>query len=483
MKLTIGKKLAIGFGSGIAALIIVSLLSYLSFNNIHRSTKENIKAREYRRAFVAARYAHNIWTHNIIVAILDPKEKITNVEFDSHTCDFGKWYYSENRREAEKFAPHISESLTKLEAPHNRLHDAGKKISELLDKGDSSGAAAIYVKEILPRNDEMAAIFDKMYDDVTRYVPSDKDIDRLDDISKLLVGIVGGIFSIGMIAFACYLSKHIKSILQSTIATLTTTSTQIAATLEEHERMATQQATSVSEISTTLTELESSSRQTADKADTASATVHEGITLSDKGKGTVEQTLAGMSKTRDKARVISEQILHLSEQTGQIGSIATLVSDIANQVNLLSLNASVEAVRAGEHGRGFSVVAVEIRKLADQARKSLERVDSLVADVQKATNSSVMAAEEGTKTIDEGVLLTENVSSVFNEITAAMKSIYENAQQVMLNAKQQSAAVSQVVAVMNSINGGAKETAAGISQTKIGVDKLKEMAINLREMV
>jgi hypothetical protein len=114
-----------------------------------------------------------------------------------------------------------------------------------------------------------------------------------------------------------------------------------------------------------------------------------------------------MNALREKVDAIADQILRLSEQTNQIGGISGLVSDLANQTNMLALNAAVEAVLAGEHGKGLAVVSGEIRKLADQSRKSAEKINALVADIQTAINSTVMVTDEGTKTVEEGVKIAQ----------------------------------------------------------------------------
>lgn len=111
-----------------------------------------------------------------------------------------------------------------------------------------------------------------------------------------------------------------------------------------------------------------------------------------------------MSTLKDKVNALAEQILHLSEQTQQIGGISELVGNLANQTNMLALNAAIEAARAGEHGKGFGVVAGEIRKLADQSKKSAEKINALVTDIPGAINTTVIVTDEGTKTVDIKVL-------------------------------------------------------------------------------
>ena len=175
------------------------------------------------------------------------------------------------------------------------------------------------------------------------------------------------------------------------------------------------------------------------------------------------------SSLREKVGDIATQILHLSEQTNQIGMISTLVSDLASQTNMLALNAAVEAVRAGEHGKGFAVVAAEIRKLADQSKRSAEKINVLVLDIQKSTNSTVMVTGEGTKTVEK--------------IVDAIKTIAVNGQQISLTSNQQAIAVQQVVEAMNSLNIAARETASGIGQIKIGTQRLNDAAQELKAVV
>jgi methyl-accepting chemotaxis protein len=150
----------------------------------------------------------------------------------------------------------------------------------------------------------------------------------------------------------------------------------------------------------------------------------------------------------------------------QIGRMTDLVSELAYQTNLLALNAAVEAARAGEHGKGFAVVGTEIRKLADQSKQSAERSATLVSDINHATNATVMATEEGSKT----------VSALAGSIT----DVFESTQQTILNVRRQVAAVGQVVTAMNDIKRGAMETAAGIAQTKRVITYLSEVAQTLQ---
>ena len=274
--------------------------------------------------------------------------------------------------------------------------------------------------------------------------------------------------------------KRFITVIAEAVSGIATTATQIAATVTQHERTASQQAVAANQTSATLTELSASSRQSAEQAANAAAVAEKASAATTHGGDVTRQAVAAMGDLKDKIAAMADQILRLGEQTGQIGSIAVLVKDLSGQINMLALNAAVEAARAGEHGKGFAVVAGEVRKLAGQSKKSAEQASALVADIQKATNSSIMMTEEGTRTVNEVTQLAQKVAELFNNLSGMAGSVNENAQQVMLNAKQQSAAFTQIVEATNNIAAGAKETAAGISQTKVGVQKLNEAAENLK---
>lgn len=282
---------------------------------------------------------------------------------------------------------------------------------------------------------------------------------------------------------AIWLVRRISRQMDESASAIAASTTEIATTIEQQERTANHQAASVNETTTTMDELGASSRQSSEQADAAAAGAQQALVLADNGTKAVERTLDGMGTLRQKVGAIAEQILHLSEQTNQIGSISGLVSDLANQTNMLALNAAVEAVRAGEHGKGFAVVATEIRKLADQSKKSAEKINALVTDIQTAINSTVMVTDEGTKTVEEGVRIAQETSDSFAGVADAVNNVVLNSQQISLNVKQQAIAIQQVVAAMNSLNIAAKETATGIGQIRIGTQRLNESAVKLKTIV
>lgn len=284
------------------------------------------------------------------------------------------------------------------------------------------------------------------------------------------IAILGAILAVlSALLLGIAIANPISQTLNSIVNTVASSSTEIAAAVEQQERVVNHQASAVSQTTTTVDELGASSKATAVQAEANAVAAQQVLNLVDGGHSNSRSTFDPNSSLREKVEQIAQQILHLSHQVSQIDSIANLASSLANQTNMLALNAAVEAVRAGEHGKGFAVVASEIRKLADQSSKAAERINVLVSDIQTATNSTVMVTDEGTKAV-------ERIVSAINEITV-------NNQQISLTARQQAIAIQQIVDAMNTLNSSAQETASGITQTKIGTQKLNEVALDLKALV
>jgi methyl-accepting chemotaxis protein len=346
---------------------------------------------------------------------------------------------------------------------------AAKRADKLLDNLSSFAAN----EELASFNDAAGSILEVIkYNEkygILAKNSSEKDVNQTTFL--VFVGMLVGPGT--AILLGVILAKTIANPLGAKIAAIVnsiiSSSTEIAATVEQQERTASQQAVAVSQTTTTIDELGASSRQSAEQAEAAATGARQVLSLVDGSNQMDSSNRYGGSSLREKVGQISEQILRLSEQTYQIGTISTLVSDLANQTNMLALNAAVEAVRAGEHGKGFSVVASEIRKLSDQSKKSADRINSLVLEIQNATNSTVMVTDEGRKTLEA--------------VVAAINNIALNNQQISLTSKQQAVAIGQVVEAMNNLNQGAAETASGITQTKVGTQRLNDAASALKTVV
>ncbi len=284
-----------------------------------------------------------------------------------------------------------------------------------------------------------------------------------------------GIFAINVVIIGVIIaaSRRITKTLETFTDDIANSSTDIASTVERQEVNISEQAGSVSQTTTTVDMLGESSRQSAAQAEASAVGASQALSLAEQGAQTVEQTMTGMENLKEKVRAIAEQIMNLSEQTGQIATVSELVGDLANQTNMLALNAAVEAARAGEHGKGFGVVAGEIRKLADQSRKSADRINNLVTEVQAAMNSAVMVTDEGKKTAESSIELAQGTAASLVGVKDSVNTVFANTQQISETAKLQAVNIQEILSAINALNLGAMDTADGMNEVKASTTKLK----------
>lgn len=298
-------------------------------------------------------------------------------------------------------------------------------------------------------------------------------------IAVIVTLVVGSVFVvIGIIL----LKKLVNSILE-VVGVVTSFSTQIFSTINEQERITNQQLSSVQETTVTMDELSASSQQSAQQAEGAVFGAKQALIRVEQGTTAIQKALEEMETLKIKVESIAEKIVQLNEQTHQIGSVSDVVSDLSNQTNMLALNAAVEAVRAGEHGKGFAVVASEIRKLSDASQKSSQKINTLVNDIQRMIQTTVVVTEEGTKNVEAGVHVAHQTAQVFSDVSKSMEQIVESSQQIALTSKQQAVAIQQVNEAMNNLTRSANETALGVNQIKTGSAKLSEATHNLKEVL
>jgi methyl-accepting chemotaxis protein len=312
----------------------------------------------------------------------------------------------------------------------------------------------------------------------------DLDIVKAKENVVLLVLVLGTLTTGGIaVGLSLLLGNRITKFIQQLADSIVNSSEDIVATIETQEVTVNMQANSAIDTSKTVNELGAISFQSAAQAEASANGARQALSLSEDGTRAVQQTLQGMNGLRDKVDAIANQIVNLSEQTGQITIVSDLVADLASQTNMLALNAAVEAARAGEQGRGFSVVADEIRKLADQSKKSADKINALAEDIQTAINRTVMVTDEGTKTVNEGIDLARSTAVTFAGVTDAVNNVFLNSQQISTSAKQQAVSIQQVLSSMTMISQGSQESAVGMHQVKMTTRELNQVADELKAAV
>jgi methyl-accepting chemotaxis protein len=271
-------------------------------------------------------------------------------------------------------------------------------------------------------------------------------------------------------------------ILQATSSIGSSTS-QISASVSEQASTTSEQASAVAETTSTVEEVRQTAEQTSDRTQVVSDMANNSLELADRGLLVIKKNEDGMYNLKEQVRNIAETILALSEQTQQIGDIIATVNDIADQSNLLALNAAMEAARAGEAGRGFAVVAGEVRNLAEQSRQATAQVSMILGEIQKAANTAVMVTEQGTKRAEDGVELAQATGETIRTIREHTQQVAQAAQQIAASTRQQLAGMDQITRAMENINIGSTQGQMGIRQVEQAAHNLNDLAAQLSGIV
>ncbi len=264
---------------------------------------------------------------------------------------------------------------------------------------------------------------------------------------------------------------------------VTAAAAEIVAAATQQASGANEQSSAISQTTTTIDEVKTIVEQSFAKAQAVAEQSQRINEVSRVGQQAVSETVDSMVQIKERVEGIAENILALSEQTQQIGEIIATVNDIASQSNLLALNASVEAARAGEHGKGFAVVAVEVRNLAEQSKQATLQIKAILNEIQRATNAAVMATEEGTKGVDNGVCLTERAGSTIEQLAYSMAESANAAQQIVASAQQQTTGMEQIALAMQNINQATMQNLASTRQAEKAAQDLSAVAHQMKGLV
>lgn len=260
-------------------------------------------------------------------------------------------------------------------------------------------------------------------------------------------------------------------------------SSELQAAATQQASGAKEQATAMNEITTTIGELLATSRQIAESAQHVARMASDSAQSTRDGEATLQRAREAVTSIQGQVEAIVQHMLELGRKSQQIGSILEIINELADQTNILAINATIEASGAGEAGRRFSVVGEEIRKLADRVGGSTKEIRTLIEEVRAAVNASVMATETGSKTVASGAQRFEELQAAFTRIGGVIVSTMEAGREIELSTKQQSSAVEQVNVAIASVAQTTKETQASSGQTLQTASQLAALSGELSRLI
>ena len=250
----------------------------------------------------------------------------------------------------------------------------------------------------------------------------------------------------------------------------------IAKGADDQTQKATHVATASEEMTATVTEV-------AKNASDASEAAINAVKVAKDGGEIVAKTVAEMNEIAESVKTSSTVISQLGSKSNEIGQIINVIEDIADQTNLLALNAAIEAARAGEQGRGFAVVADEVRKLAEKTTKATKEIGQMTASIQKETGKAVSAMEANTKKVEDGVMLAKEAGESLNKIITSIDRVTAMIQQIATASEEQSTVAEQISGDIDAVATVTKESANGAKQISEAVLDLTNLANELKNVV
>ena len=278
--------------------------------------------------------------------------------------------------------------------------------------------------------------------------------------------------------------------LRELVATINETAIMVDSAAKQTEstaghmaRAATTQNKEIKAATESIVSMAGSIEEVSGNAERSSDVARHSVDVAHKGGEAVRRTIDGMNAIRETIQETSKRIKRLGESSQEIGNIIELINDIAEQTNILALNASIQASMAGEAGRGFAVVADEVQRLAERSTNATKQIEVLVRTIQSDTNEAVVSMERSTTDVVGGALLAENAGAALDEIEQVSNQIANLVQNISSSARQQAGSAADVTRRTNKLKEISEQTGKATSATAASISKLSELASQLRQTV
>lgn len=479
---TFGQKVGAGFAVAAMTLILIAGLGYKSTERLIENARWLDHSRQVRKGTADLgsflKDAETGQRGYLITGrenFLEPyNNALANIENSFNSVRKLTADDAEQQRRLEAMRPLIDAKMAELK---NIIETRRAKSFEAAAQTVSSGTG----KELMDQIRRILADMDRQEMDLLEKRNARAEESARNTEALILWGSLAGVVFI--IVVGVLISSSVSKQIGSAVGHIQSSSSELQSAANQQATGSKEQAASMNEISTTISELLATSRQIAESAQRVARMAGETAEAAGSGDQTVQKTQESIAIIRRQVDAIVNHMLDLGKKSQQIGGVLEIINELAEQTNILAINASVEAAGAGESGRRFAVVADEIRKLADRVGSSTKEIWTLIEEVRAAVNTTVMATEGGAKATEAGAKQFTEVASAFQKIVGLVDTSTQAAREIELSTKQQSTAVEQVNAAIASVAQAAKETEASSSQTFQTAVQLTTLSKDLARMI
>jgi methyl-accepting chemotaxis protein len=479
---TFGKKIAVGFAMSFILLAIIGVVAYRSIDSLTKTS-------------YAVTHSHTVLEH--LSGILSQlKDAETGQRGFVITGDEA---YLEPYHTGTAATPKLIEDLRQLTADNPNAQRLISEVEPLIESKFAELKRTIDTRR------------SQGFDATLKIVASNEGKRYMDDIRRVLTAmdhqerellqqraadveaaassarttlLVGTLFCLLFVTVAgTVLTRSLTTQIGAAVRHVQLSSAELQSVANQQASGAKESSTSMNEITTTISELLATSRQIAESAQRVSAVAEQTAGAARSGEGTVQRASDSILAIRRQVDLVVSHMLELGKKSQQIGSVLDIVSELAEQTNILAINATIEAAGAGETGKRFGVVADEIRKLADRVASSTKEIRGLIDDVRSAVNTTVMATETGSKAVDAGHRQFGDVTISFKQVADLVLTTTDAAREIQLSTKQQTTAVEQVNLAIANTAQAARETEASSGQTLQTASQLATLSRDLLRLV
>jgi methyl-accepting chemotaxis protein len=482
--MTISKKIIGSYVTILTLLVLVTGVSFYSLNQTQARYNHflNVDERllEAANELRTVTFAQQTYVRGILLyptELLKTNQELLNAIDQKYEQVFERMRGLMTGREG-------SDVLDDLEELQQQTEKAQQQAVRLALETKYDEARKFTIEEFRPRSITLIDKATRFYDQQAKLLDKGRTELAEQVTSYMLILIVAALFAIIVgLSIGTHLSRVITRELRENISQLSSSSAEILATTTQVASSAAETAAAVSETTATVEEVKQTAQHASQKAKHVSDSAQKASNVSQAGRKSVEEALHVMHRIREQMGSIAESIVQLSEQSHAIGQIIATVNDLAEQSNLLAVNAAIEAARAGEQGKSFGVVAHEIRSLAEQSKQATSQVRTILGDIQKATNVAVLATEQGNKAVEAGVKQSAETDEAIRLLSASINEASQAATQIAASSHQQMVGMDQVAVAMNNIKEASEQNVAGTRQAEKAAHALHDMGIRLTALV